>query len=331
VTTVGFVGLGLIGARRFQIVEQLGHSIAFAIDPDESRHSKLDMPACTFATCTEMLDPEVIDPVEAVFIAVPHDLALEYCAWAFRLGFHVLCEKPMGISTAQAKKIQRLSVDADRRFGAGLNYRFLPGVDALRALITDGHLGDLYQLRLSIGHGGRPGMEQEWKVQRARAGGGALIDPGIHLIDLARYLGGEPVVQSARMSRRFWEADVEDNCSVVLGIGDIDVGIEVSLTCWESRFAIDAYGRDGCAFIRGRGGNYGSQRLRYVNRWFWQDDNRRYVQELGSDDPSFHLETAAFLDAIVGGSIDPRLSDATDGLTALSLVEELYELAGAPG
>jgi predicted dehydrogenase len=134
---------------------------------------------------------------------------------------------------------------------------------------------------------------------------------------------------SARTQKRFWRTDVEDFCWAQLRCGQVDVSLRVSLTSWQNHFSIDAYGSEGCVSVRGRGGNYGEQRLDFVNRWFWNGDDRRLTREYGIDDISFESETAAFLAAVAGGSTDFRLSDSDDGVAALTVVKSLYEAAGA--
>ena len=214
-TVVGFVGLGLIGSRRLAIARDLGCEVAFAVDPDSAKRDTLraTIPSdCTYVSTIGDLAQTDLKATDAVFVAVPHDQALAACSWAFEHGAHVLCEKPMGVSLAQAVEIEKRAASANRIFCAGFNYRYLPAISGLSELLRGGQLGDIYRVRMMIGHGGRPGMEKEWKLVKARSGGGALIDPGIHLVDLARSLFGEPLVQAASLHRKFWDSDVEDNC-----------------------------------------------------------------------------------------------------------------------
>ena len=162
------------------------------------------------------------------------------------------------------------------------------------------------------------------KLQKKRAGGGVVIDPGIHLLDLARHLIGEPHIVHSEINRRFWNVDVEDDCNLLLRSGGADISVEVSLLAWKSGFGIEVVGSDGIAIVSGRGGNYGPQSFEFVNRWFWNGDDRRRRQDFGTQDPSFERETEAFLRWIGQGTHDAVLSTADDGVAALKLVTELY-------
>jgi predicted dehydrogenase len=322
-TAIGFVGLGLIGARRLRIVRELGHQIAFAIDPDIATHQALATEGCVFA-CS-IAECGAVAKADIIFIAVPHDLARDTCLWALAQGAHVLCEKPMGLTSAQAREIEAAVKKAGVRFGAGFNYRYLPAVRMLQWMAAEKRFGEVFSARFHVGHGGRPGMEKEWKVKKARAGGGALIDPGIHLLDLARFLFGELTAEHAQLRRRFWQTDVEDNCELMLRAGSADVGVAVSLTSWKNRFGIEIQGSDGMALASGRGGNYGAQSLEYVNRWFWQQgQDQSFVKDFGARDDSFADETQAFLRWCLEGVHDGVLSTEKDGVAALALVDSLY-------
>ncbi len=323
-TTVGFIGLGLIGAKRFAIARDLGCRIAFAVEPDPARRQALGAEGCQFVSDIAELEDISAGQLDAVFIAVPHDLAYRSCLWALDRHAHVLCEKPMGLNPAEARTIRSRASSASRKFCAGFNFRFLPGVVALRQLLRQSALGEIHRARIMMAHGGRPGMEREWKLEKARSGGGALIDPGVHLIDLARNLLGDGEVVDCRLSRRFWDADVEDNCSLRLQVGRVDVTIDVGLTSWKNLFSIEIFGSDGIALLTGRGGNYGPQKLEFVNRWFWNGDDRRNSQTFADEDSTFYAETTAFLEWMRSGSLDDTLATADDGVAALDIVGCCY-------
>lgn len=325
--TVGFIGLGLIGAKRLRIAQEMGCRIAFAVDPDPARRNLRLVEGCRYASDIAELITADLGPVDVVFVAVPHDLAYLACRWTIERKAHVLCEKPLGIAFAEADAIRKHANATGLRVCAGFNYRFLAGVTALRQLLREGALGELHRARICVAHGGRPGMETEWKVQKNRAGGGALIDPGIHLVDLVRHLFGEPDVVGCHLSRQFWNIDVEDNCTLRLRVGKVDIVIDVSLSSWKNIFTIEVFGRDGLVLLNGRGGNYGAQTVEYVNRWFWNGNDKRSLREFSMIDSSFELETLAFLRLVADGTRDDVLSDADDGCAALSIVEAAYAAA----
>lgn len=136
----------------------------------------------------EMLADESID---AMLIALPHDLHVDCCVKAFAEGKHVLVEKPIARTLAEADVIIQAARDADRMLMVGHNQRFTPSYRTIARLIHDGGLGDL--LSVSIDHHqnfDRPAGN--WWRSRERVGGGCVIGSGIHRLDLLNWYLGEP-------------------------------------------------------------------------------------------------------------------------------------------
>jgi len=90
-----------------------------------------------------------------------------------------------------------------------------------REIVDRGELGPLMFIRGRYGHGGRPGYEKEWRLQRSMSGGGHLIDRGSHLIDLARWFLGEFTRGHAALRTFFWNAEVEDSAFLTLVARDL--------------------------------------------------------------------------------------------------------------
>jgi predicted dehydrogenase len=143
---------------------------------------------------------QVADERIAVFDnAGPNDVHQEPCLAAVRHGKHVFCEKPLG---RNAREARRLWVEADRArvvHMCGFNLRFLPAVRLARELLESGQLGEPthFRARFLASTALRADQRRTWRFERATAGSGAVADLGSHLVDLARYLAGEPVAVSA--------------------------------------------------------------------------------------------------------------------------------------
>ncbi len=320
---IGMLGLGLIGGRRLQIVQKLQHEVVFAVDPDPVRRSQWANHIPKLYSNRQDVDV----PADVILIALPHHLAYDAALWALHHGAHVLCEKPLGIYSDQSRHLCQLANQKKRCLGAGFNYRYLPGISRLQTLLQSNILGDILRVRMFIGHGGRPGMETEWKLQKSLSGGGALMDPGIHLIDLVYYLFGESELLNCELRRVYWNSDVEDNALISLKRDNIMISLEVSLTEWKNRFFIEVIGNNAMAILEGRGGNYGDQKLTLVKRWFWQSPTEQpSIESWGLTDTSLDLETHAFLRVVAGEASDNILATGRDGIIAINLIEKLYSM-----
>jgi len=136
----------------------------------------------------------VEDPAIELFDnAGPNDLHAEPTLAALRAGKHVLCEKPLGRTAPESHELWQAAVAAGGVHMCGFNYRFVPAVRLAREMIEAGEIGEVHGF-----HGtyfqdwlANPESPYVWRLDRQRAGSGALGDIGSHVIDLARFLVGE--------------------------------------------------------------------------------------------------------------------------------------------
>ncbi len=135
----------------------------------------------------------------------PNDAHAEPCLAAAAAGKHILCEKPLARTAAEAAAMLEAVTKAGVKHAVAFNYRFVPAIRLARELIDSGALGQLYHFRAVylqewiMPHYDTPMI---WRLDKNQAGSGALGDLGAHIIDLGRYLVGEPRRVSA-MTRTF--------------------------------------------------------------------------------------------------------------------------------
>ncbi|NKE37658.1 Gfo/Idh/MocA family oxidoreductase [Natronococcus sp. JC468] len=137
---------------------------------------------------------ELYDDVDAVIITTPNKYHEEYAVEAFERDLHVLLEKPLAHSLESAERIAAAAADSDSLGTVGFNNRFANTVRIVKNRIERGELGDVSHVEANyVRRRGIPGRGS-WFTRRQIAGGGALIDLGVHAIDLALYLLGYPTV-----------------------------------------------------------------------------------------------------------------------------------------
>lgn len=134
----------------------------------------------------------------------PNDSHAEPCVAAAKAGKHILCEKPLARNAKEAAKMLEAATKAGVKHMVGFNYRFVPALRQIRQWIEQGLLGDIYHFRGVYLQEWitDPSVPMSWRLEKDRAGSGALGDLGAHVIDLARWLVGEPVRVSA-MAKTF--------------------------------------------------------------------------------------------------------------------------------
>jgi predicted dehydrogenase len=182
-------------------------------------------------------------------------------------------------------------------------------------------------IRARYGHGGRVGYDKEWRANPAISGGGELLDQGVHLIDLARwFLGDFPHVQG-HVATFFWDMPVEDNGFLLLRTAAGQVAwLHATWTEWKNTFSFELFGRDAKLHIEGLGGSYGVERLSYYKMKPSMGPPETRIWEYPGEDRSWHLELAAFAQAIEArrpAPVGPR-----DAQAALEIVRQVYALSG---
>jgi predicted dehydrogenase len=131
--------------------------------------------------------------VDLVVLTTPNDLHAEPAMAALAAGKHVLCEKPLARTADEALGMLEAAQHSGRVHATGFNYRFVPALHLAHSLIAEGRLGPIHHVRgvYLKGSGTDAASPIRWRHRREIAGHGTLGDLGSHVLDLARWLGGE--------------------------------------------------------------------------------------------------------------------------------------------
>jgi predicted dehydrogenase len=324
---VGIIGCGLIGNKR---AKALGDS-SLLIAADTHRLSAERL-AAGFPGCVATADPlEVLahPGVQLVIIATTNDALAPLTLAAVQRGKHVIVEKPAARAAAELQPVLDAATQAGVVVKVGFNHRFHPAFLKAREIWESGVCGPLMFIRARYGQGGRLGMEKEWRGQRAIAGGGEMLDQGVHLIDLARWFAGDFVKVDGRVARFFWQWEVEDNGFAMLETASGQIAwLHASCTEWKNLFSFEIYGRDAKLHIEGLGGSYGVERLTHYQMLPQMGPPETTIWEYPGEDRSWHREFAHTRACIEQGI--PVLGDLEDALAALRIVGRLYEKAQLP-
>ena len=148
------------------------------------------------------------DDVHLVDICTPGDTHAEIAIAALEAGKHVLCEKPLANTVAEAEAMVEAAVAAEQRgvhSMVGFNYRLVPAIALARKLVADGRLGTIRHVRAQYLQDWivDPGFPLVWRLQKDKAGSGALGDIGAHVIDLAQYVAGSAITGVSGVTETF--------------------------------------------------------------------------------------------------------------------------------
>jgi predicted dehydrogenase len=204
---VGIIGCGAIGRKRAGALS--GQPLVACADVDLAAAEALarTIPGAHAERSWEHLLAR--PDIAIVIVATTNDALAPIATAAVRAGKHVLVEKPAGRTRQEVEGVIAAAAEARRVVHVGFNHRYHPALRQARALVDSGVIGRLMMLRGRYGHGGRLGYESEWRADPARAGGGELIDQGVHLIDLARWFLGEFTGVEGFATTYFWRMPVD--------------------------------------------------------------------------------------------------------------------------
>lgn len=326
---VVLIGAGLQGRRRAEaIIAENGSDRLLAVaDSDREAASRLAVQVgCSVADGWEEMTERA--EVDVVVVCTPPHMHAPIAINAAQAGKHVLCEKPLARTVAEAEAMVKAAKDAGVSLKCGFNHRHHPGIRQARCWFEGGAIGEIDFVRCRYGIGGRPGYEKEWRARQEITGGGQLMDQGIHAIDLSRWFLGGFNEAFAFMSTRFWDiGPLEDNAFALLRTSRGQVAsLHASWTQWKNLFSFEIYGHDGYIEVEGLGGSYGTERA-VLGRRLFEAPFQEEVVEFRGTDSSWRDEWREFI-AAVREEREP-LGNGEDGLAALRVVEALYSSAGS--
>ena len=320
---VAIIGAGLIGNKRAQALDE-NDSLIIVCDNNDKKAQELAVDYGADFT-ENYIDVSRNKAVDVVIISVINKYILPIAIEMLENGKHILCEKPLGRNVEESRVILSAAEKNNKIVKTGFNHRFHPAVMKAKELIENDSIGELINIRARYGHGGRPGMEQEWRCSKELCGGGELIDQGVHLIDLCRWFTDKDVDQVyGKTYRSFWESDVEDNAFFHLEFdGNILAQCHVSWTNWKNIFSFEIFGKDGYIKIKGLGGSYGKETLEVGYRQPTGGIPAIEHFEFDDEDTSWSLEWQEFKQAIEENK-EPSGS-GNDGYEANVIIDAIYK------
>src|ERR687889_1781573 len=273
-----------------------------------------------FDDIEELLRYEELD---AVVICSPNHLHESHIQAALSANLHVLVEKPLGMSATSVQRVLRAVEKHDRVLMVGMNHRYRPDVQIVRSFVQSGELGSIESIRGSW-HVFRPSRAQlGWRQRRDQAGGGAMLDLGLSILDLGLWLGGNsaPTRVSASLDPVARDRAVEQSGSAFV-VCENGMSVFVDVT-WRHLGEGERFG----VGVRGSKGTAGNKPLN-----FWKELHRLAVDvsptgSVGRENAfpaSYRAEWAHFQAAIAGQAKIPALKEH---LTLHKVVDGIYRSA----
>lgn len=324
---VGIAGFGVVGKRRKNCI---------------ARHPRLRV----IAVCDQTFEDEgVLDDgvryyrdyrrllterLDILFVCLTNDVAAEVTIAGLEAGLHVFCEKPPGRNVNDILKV----IERERRHPRlklmyGFNHRYHESVQEALRILRSRELGAVINMRGMYGKAKLITFNQpDWRTKRAIAGGGVLLDQGIHMVDLMRLFGGEFTDIHSFISNGHWGYDVEDNAYAIMRTASGVVGmLNSSATQWRHRFHLDINLERGSLILGGilsGTKSYGAETLTVVRADPDNDQGDPWEQVTRYNrDASWDGEISAFALSILN-DLPVQSGTSEDALRTMQLVFRIY-------
>ena len=249
---IGVVGAGTIGQLRAQsIKENPATELVGVVDPmaASAERAVRGSGARALTDLRQLLD---LPGLDAVFVSSPLPAHEEQVLSALAAGKHVLCEKPLSNTVESAWRMVEAARKAGKSLATGFNHRYYPSMKFIKQTVDAGLIGTLDHVRVFGGHDGLHNFRADWQYKAPASGGGAMMDVGIHMTDLARHVAGDVTeVYGFSSNKVFQVPGSEDNAVAVFRTqAGIPVFYQATWTEWKGyRFYVEAYGDRG--MVRG--------------------------------------------------------------------------------
>lgn len=278
---------------------------------------------------TDYDDLLAAEDVDAVVLLTPNHTHCKFAVRAAEAGKHAMVQKPFARTVEECHRMIDAAHKAGTKLVPSFMHRYLPETVKAKEYLSRGLIGRPYMVRIRNGVEGP--NHAAWFFDKEKTGGGAVIDVGVHGIDILRYLIGEITEVAARMDicKKVRILDdgstcfpqTEDNAVIIYSVGDGVMGVqEISWTQLNGckRFEAEIYGEEGVICIRTPMAPLAiaSTKLGSVNEWF--------IPKLPQH-PFGYLQHKAFIDAIIDNT-EPDVT-GEDGLATIRVVKAIYESA----
>lgn len=328
---VGIIGFGKMGRIRYDSLLQSGRAQVVALT-DSQPIADPPLGAKLYASGEELIRDAAID---AVFIATPNHLNSPLTILALNAGKHVFCEKPPAFTAEDMENVIRAETASGKKLMYGFNHRHHDSVIKAKSLIDSGEHGRILWMRGRYGKSVDKNFFTNWRAKKELAGGGIMMDQGIHMLDLFLMFGGDFDEVMSAVSSLYWKLDVEDNVFAIFRNRDgLVASLHSTMTQWRHLFSLEIFLEKGYLVINGlltSSGTYGEEVLTIArNRTTapaatW-DDEEHIRFELNT---SWNSEVGQFLDAVTNGS--PILAGTSqDALKLMRVMDKVYQGARLP-
>jgi predicted dehydrogenase len=327
---VGIAGYGVVGKTRHISIEKNTPFQIIAVS-ESNKETQKDIPAGIeiFEHYQDLIADAELD---IIFISLPNKFAAGATLLSLQKGLHVFCEKPPAKTLSELINVQNiLSKHPSLKLMYGFNHRFHLSVEEAKSIINKNTFGKIINMKGVYGKSQMISFNQtDWRTKREESGGGILLDQGIHMLDLMRYLSGQDFTEIfSFIDNAFWSFDVEDNAYVLMKSRDgVVAQLHSSATQWRHVFNLEITLEKGSLVLGGLltgSKSYGDETLKVITSDPTKDQGvpRESISKY-NEDVSWDNEIKYFAKSLQD-DLNIQRGSIEDAIETMSLIESIYK------
>jgi len=323
---IGIAGYGVVGKRRRHYIDLNPNLITTAVSDISFGETGTTPDGIRFYPTYEGLFNENLD---AIFVSLPNYLAAAATIAGLERGLHVFCEKPPGRTVQDIRDVIAVEKKNPRlKLKYGFNHRYHESVKEAKKIVESGQYGEIINIRGVYGKSSIVPFDKGWRSERRYAGGGILLDQGIHMLDMIRYFAGDFEEVKSFVSNSYWHHDVEDNAYAIMRNRNGCVAmLHSTATQWQHKFRLEIALRDALLELSGilsGTKSYGDERLTIIPKKDGSSVGSFHeIKNSYLDDHSWQAEIDEFAEIILNdGAVEN--GNSSDALQVMELLYRIY-------
>jgi len=323
---VGIAGYGVVGKRRRTFID---------LNPQLTTVAVSDITFCGDGVLPDGVvyfdnyQKLLTQNLDILFVSLPNYLTAQVTIAGLENGLHVFCEKPPGRDVQDIKNVIKVEREHPKlKLKYGFNHRYHASVAEAKRIIDSNQYGEIINIRGVYGKSSIIPFDTGWRSERKYAGGGILLDQGIHMLDMIRYFAGDFEEIKSFVSNSYWRHDVEDNAYAIMRNKNGCVAmIHSTATQWQHKFRLEIALRDSLLELTGilsGSKSYGEEKLKIIPRNSGSAVGSFYeITNSYLEDNSWRDEINEFAELIIEDN-PVENGNSTDALRVMEMIYCIY-------
>jgi len=319
---VGIAGYGDVGKKRKKILDSISGIKIVAISDNNQKH-RIQSKEIKFFNNYKKIFNENLD---ILFVSLPNKYAADATKMAIKKNIHVFCEKPPARNIKELKKVLKEFQKRKNKIKLkyGFNHRYHDSIILAKKIIDSRKYGKLINLKGLYGKSKIIPYTGGWRSKRSMAGGGILLDQGIHLLDLMRHFCGNFIEIKSLVSNDYWKHQVEDNAYVIMRSNKKIVAmVHSTATQWQHQFRVEITLEKALINLTGILSSsmiYGQEKIEIQPKLL---KNKKNITMKFKKDLSWEREIAEYINSI---KFNKKIFNGTiyDSIEVMRMIDSIY-------